>query len=79
MEAEKLQMGSLHKFFEKKDSKNANVGVFNEDTNVREEPENEATHVEFEQEIEIEEQTENAKIGLVENDAEEVEEEIKHK
>ncbi|WOG95836.1 hypothetical protein DCAR_0415165 [Daucus carota subsp. sativus] len=75
MEADKLQMGSLHKFFGKKDSKNTNVGVSNEDADVREEAENEGTHVEFEPEIEIEEQTENATIGLVENDAEDVEEE----
>ncbi|KAK1388834.1 hypothetical protein POM88_017012 [Heracleum sosnowskyi] len=54
----------------------ANIGVLNEDADVREEPENEATLVESEQETETEElQTQNAKSDFVENDAEEAEEE----
>ncbi|XP_074381286.1 uncharacterized protein LOC141723395 isoform X1 [Apium graveolens] len=76
-EAEKLQMGSLDKFFGKKTTNSGDIGVPIENIDIRKESENEATYTEFEQETETEEpETQNLKDGLVENNVEETEKEI---
>ncbi|XP_074336659.1 uncharacterized protein LOC141673822 [Apium graveolens] len=76
-EAEKLQMGSLDKFFGKKTTNSGDIGVPIENTDIRKEYENEATYTEFEQETETEEpETQNLKDGLVENNVQENEKEI---
>lgn len=69
IETEKRQIGSLDKFFGKNNPKNANIGVVDEDINIREQPQ--AIPVESEQEIE----NQNVE-AVVENDAKEVDAEI---
>ncbi|XP_074378035.1 uncharacterized protein LOC141719556 [Apium graveolens] len=78
-EVEKLQMGSLDKFFGKKTTNSGDIGVPIENTDIRKESENESTYTEFEQETETEEpETQNLKDGLVENNVEETEKEISY-
>lgn len=69
IETEKRQIGSLDNFFGKNNPKNANIGVVDEDINIREQPQ--AIPVESEQEIE----NQNVE-AVVENDAKEVDAEI---